>query len=69
MGRPERPIDPDGGPIADFACELRKLREKAGRPSYRELARRASFSVTGRCTRSTCAAAPSPITPPLSASS
>jgi WD40 repeat protein len=46
VGRPERPIDPDGGPVAEFACELRKLREEAGRPSYRELARRASFSVT-----------------------
>jgi ABC-type glutathione transport system ATPase component len=46
MGRPERPIDPDAGPVAEFASELRKLRDKAGRPSYRELARRASFSVT-----------------------
>jgi predicted transcriptional regulator len=46
MGRPERPIDPDGGPIPQFASELRKLREEAGRPSYRELARRANFSVT-----------------------
>ena len=46
MGRPERPIDPAAGPVAEFADELRKLREKAGRPSYRELARRASFSVT-----------------------
>ncbi len=56
MGRPERPIDPAAGPVSEFAAELRKLREKAGRPSYRELARRASFSVTvlseaagGRC--------------------
>ncbi len=46
MGRPERPIDPGDGPIAELASELRKLRDKAGRPSYRELARRASFSVT-----------------------
>ena len=46
MGRPERPIDPDDGPVAEFASELRELRNKAGRPSYRELARRASFSVT-----------------------
>jgi WD40 repeat protein len=46
MGRPERPIDPDGGPVAEFARELRRLREKAGRPSYRELSRRASLSVT-----------------------
>jgi WD40 repeat protein len=46
MGRPERPLDPEAGPVAEFAGELRKLRDKAGRPSYRELARRASFSVT-----------------------
>jgi WD40 repeat protein len=56
MGRPERPIDPNAGPVPEFATELRKLRERAGRPSYRELARRANFSVTvlseaagGRC--------------------
>src|SRR5581483_11803302 len=46
MGRRERPIDPDAGPVAEFAAELRRLREQAGRPSYRELARRASFSTT-----------------------
>jgi hypothetical protein len=46
MGRPERPIDPDAGPVAEFASELRKLRDKAGRPSYRELSRQARFSVT-----------------------
>jgi WD40 repeat protein len=46
MGRPERPVDPAAGPVAEFANELRKLREEAGRPSYRELSRRASFSVT-----------------------
>ncbi len=46
MGRPERPIDPDAGPVAEFASDLRKLRDSAGRPSYREMARRAAFSVT-----------------------
>lgn len=46
MGRPERPIDPAAGPVPEFAAELRKLREQAGRPSYRELARRAGLSVT-----------------------
>ena len=30
MGCPERPIDPDGGPVAQFASELRKLRDEAG---------------------------------------
>ncbi len=46
MGRPERPVDPAAGPVPEFAAELRRLRERAGRPSYRELARRASLSVT-----------------------
>ncbi|MBV9445400.1 MAG: hypothetical protein JO345_05830 [Streptosporangiaceae bacterium] len=46
MGRPERPIDPDAGPVAELAAELRRLRDRAGRPSYRELARRVSFSAT-----------------------
>jgi hypothetical protein len=43
MGRPERPIDPDAGSVAEFAGELRKLRDTASKPSYRELARRATF--------------------------
>jgi Novel STAND NTPase 1/Helix-turn-helix domain/WD domain, G-beta repeat len=46
VGRPERPIDLDDGPVAEFAAGLRRLRERAGRPSYRELAQRASFSTT-----------------------
>jgi WD40 repeat protein len=45
MGRPERLIDPAAGPVAAFATELRKLRDEAGRPSYRDLARRANFSA------------------------
>ncbi|MFD0487536.1 helix-turn-helix domain-containing protein [Saccharopolyspora spinosporotrichia] len=46
MPRPERPLDADNGPVAEFAAELRLLREKAGSPPYRELARRAHYSVT-----------------------
>ncbi|MCP2256424.1 Helix-turn-helix domain-containing protein [Streptoalloteichus tenebrarius] len=46
MGRPERVIDPTRGPVQRFALELRQLRESAGRPSYRELARRSHYSVT-----------------------
>lgn len=46
MGRPERRIDPAAGPLAEFACDLRRLRDDAGRPTYRELARRANFSTT-----------------------
>jgi len=46
MGRPERPIGPGAGPVGELATALRQLRDKAGKPSYRELARRASFSTT-----------------------
>ncbi|MER8041619.1 hypothetical protein [Streptomyces sp. NPDC094032] len=46
MGRPEKELDPTAGPVAGFAHELRALRREAGGPSYRELARRAGYSVT-----------------------
>jgi NB-ARC domain len=42
MGRPERPLD-GTGPIAEFAHDLRELRNRAGNPSYRELARTALY--------------------------
>jgi hypothetical protein len=44
MGRPERPLDASHGPIAAFAHDLRLLRNRAGGPSYRTLARTALFS-------------------------
>ncbi|MCX5098023.1 hypothetical protein OG887_00090 [Streptomyces sp. NBC_00053] len=44
MGRPENPIDPQDGPVARFADELRKLRDEAGAPAYRSMARRAGYS-------------------------
>ncbi|MEU3624536.1 NB-ARC domain-containing protein [Amycolatopsis coloradensis] len=44
MGRPERPLDGSTGPIATFAHDLRVLRNRAGNPSYRELARTALFA-------------------------
>ncbi|XRQ08787.1 hypothetical protein ACN3XK_71865 [Actinomadura welshii] len=37
-------MDPLAGPVERLAWELRQLRERAGRPSYRELADRAHFS-------------------------
>ena len=46
VGRPERRLDPQDGPVARFALELRALREKAGLPSYRRMAARAHFSHT-----------------------
>ncbi|BCL28741.1 hypothetical protein ACFFS2_04840 [Streptomyces aurantiacus] len=45
MPRGERPLDPDGGPLAEFAAGLRKLRERAGRPTYRDLARNAHYGI------------------------
>jgi len=43
-GRPEGPLDPAAGAVADLAARLRQLREDAGRPSYRQLARAAFYS-------------------------
>ena len=57
MGRPQRPIpDDDVSPEAEFARELRRLREGAGNPTLGVLARRTGYSDTtlssamsGRC--------------------
>ncbi|MFF4424663.1 hypothetical protein ACFY04_28470 [Streptomyces sp. NPDC001549] len=46
MPRPERPLDLDSGPLTQFAADLRKLREAAGRPPYRALAKKAHYSST-----------------------
>ncbi|TPQ21736.1 helix-turn-helix domain-containing protein [Streptomyces sporangiiformans] len=46
MGRRETPVDPATGPVQRFAYELRKLRQEAGGLTYREMARRAHYSVT-----------------------
>jgi hypothetical protein len=46
MGRPERVIDPDAGPIAAFCHQLRLLRERAGRPTYRHLEKLTHYSAS-----------------------
>ncbi|WP_369029237.1 nSTAND1 domain-containing NTPase [Streptomyces adonidis] len=46
MGRPERPVDPEAGPVQRLAHELRELRRTAGGPSYRTMAEAAGFSAT-----------------------
>lgn len=46
MGRPDRPLDPDAGPLADFAADLRALRLQAGSPTYRVLAQQTHYSAT-----------------------
>ncbi|MGY5036113.1 nSTAND1 domain-containing NTPase [Streptomyces sp. 900116325] len=45
MGRPESPLDPGGGPIQRFAHQLRVLRQEAGRPTYRAMAKRAGYTA------------------------
>ena len=46
LGRPEKPVDPTAGPVQRLAWQLRQLREHAGNPSYRLLARRAHYSAS-----------------------
>jgi WD40 repeat protein len=46
LGRPEKPLDPASGPIQKLAWQLRQLRDRAGNPSYRALARRAHYSAS-----------------------
>ncbi|MFJ8592341.1 WD40 repeat domain-containing protein [Streptomyces sp. NPDC093598] len=45
-GRAEGELDPEAGPVQRFAAGLRALRESAGRPTYREMARQARYGVT-----------------------
>ncbi len=59
MPRAEKPIDPLDGPIAAFAHDLRMLREKAGRPPYRTLAKRAGYSASTLSVAASAAALPS----------
>lgn len=39
-------MDPSAGPVQRLAHDLRLLREKAGKPPYREMAERAGYSTT-----------------------
>ncbi|MEV5358021.1 hypothetical protein [Streptomyces sp. NPDC052693] len=45
LPRGEIPLDPDAGPLFEFAAGLRKLREQAGRPTYRDLARKTHYGI------------------------
>src|SRR5437764_15213957 len=45
MPRQERPLASDGDVLSQFARDLRALRQKAGNPPYRELARRAHYAA------------------------
>lgn len=44
MGRLEKQLDPQTGPLAQLAVDLRELRRKAGSPTYREMSRAAGYS-------------------------
>jgi tetratricopeptide (TPR) repeat protein len=46
VGRQERPLNPNAGPIEAFADDLRQLRRAAGNPGYRTMARRAGYSAS-----------------------
>ncbi|MEU4410209.1 helix-turn-helix domain-containing protein [Streptosporangium sp. NPDC023963] len=46
MGRPERPLDPEAGPVQALAWHLRQLRDRTGRMSYRRLAQLAHYSAS-----------------------
>ncbi|MCK7622453.1 WD40 repeat domain-containing protein [Streptomyces sp. RS10V-4] len=45
MGRREGPLDPAAGPVERFAFDLRKLRQEAGGPTYREMAQHSGYSA------------------------
>ncbi|TWP52323.1 hypothetical protein FKR81_12225 [Lentzea tibetensis] len=45
MPRRERPLDAGESELLQFAADLRRLRELAGSPTYRELSRRAHYSA------------------------
>ncbi|TWP51224.1 XRE family transcriptional regulator [Lentzea tibetensis] len=45
MPRRERPLDTEDSELGHFAADLRRLREKAGNPPYRDLAVRAHYSA------------------------
>lgn len=50
MARRERPLDEGDSPLLRFAADLRLLRERAGRPTYRQLALRAHSSAASLST-------------------
>lgn len=46
MARAARPVNPEDGPVQSLAFDLRALREAAGNPTYRTLAKAAGYSAT-----------------------
>ncbi|GAA0409419.1 hypothetical protein Acor_36560 [Acrocarpospora corrugata] len=46
MAREKKAVDPGDGPVAAFAAELRRLRDQAGRPSYRQMGKAGNVSYS-----------------------
>lgn len=46
MGRRELQFDPSAGPVQRFAYDLRRLREQAGRPTYRVMSTRTNVPAS-----------------------
>ncbi|MFJ8470330.1 helix-turn-helix domain-containing protein [Kitasatospora sp. NPDC094011] len=46
VGRRQRSLDPDAGPVAEFAHRLREVRERAGNPTFATMSRRVHRSTT-----------------------
>ncbi|MGC0417167.1 helix-turn-helix domain-containing protein [Embleya sp. AB8] len=46
MGRKQRTLNPTAGPVAEFALQLRGLRERAGNPTFATMSRRAHRSTS-----------------------
>jgi hypothetical protein len=59
MGRLEKHLDPQTGPLAQFASELRDLRRLVGTPTYREMSRAAGYSPSALSAAASGASLPS----------
>lgn len=46
MPRRERPLESEDSPLLQFVGDLRRLRRRAGEPTYRELGRRTNYSAS-----------------------
>ncbi|WP_194894426.1 XRE family transcriptional regulator [Catenulispora pinisilvae] len=59
MGRLEKQLDPQGGPEARLAVDLRELRRLAGAPTYREMSKAAGYSPSALSAAASGAGLPS----------
>lgn len=59
MGRLEKQLDPQSGPVARLAVDLRELRRLAGAPTYREMSKAAGYSPSALSAAASGAGLPS----------